>query len=312
MLQSKLPGRLVAALKAAALALVLVSFWVIFGAAGQRPLIWTMVDVSGEKKTGDSHLLEFPDGYRVLIDVSYRRHADRYLLPYLRSKNIDRIDTIIITHAHENHYGGVLTTIKALKSVGRVIFNLPAREACEGEKWIGGCNYDQVVNVRHEIAQLKVPIETVEEGDIIYQQGKTILEILYSFDGVSSPLGLTDINDATLILRLDHGEQSVLFTADINERLGSYLAQHGARLGATLMTAPHHGVEGAAPNAFLDRVDPETVLISASQPPWMSTRGTRMRRYFGERGIATYVSGVHGHVAVHIFENRYEVKSERR
>lgn len=286
------------------------SLWVVFDAQRRQPLIWTMVNVSGTTHTGDAHLLEFPDGYRVLIDVSYNRYAREYLVPYLRTRAIDRIDTIIITHAHLNHYEGLLTTIDALKSVGQVIFNRPAQEACEREKWPGGCLYDHIIETQKKVVARMVPIKTGEAGNIIYKRGNTVLEVLYSFDGMNSPLGITDINDATLILRLDHGSQSVLFVADINQRLGSYLVEHGKRLRATLMSAPHHGVESAAPNKFLDLVRPETVLVSASQPPWMSARGERMRKYFDDQNIATYISGAHGHVKVYLFEDRYEVKTE--
>jgi competence protein ComEC len=128
---------------------------------------------------------------------------------------------------------------------------------------------------------------------------------------MNSPLGITDINDATLILRLDHGNQSILFVADTNRRLGNYLVEHGERLRATMMSAPHHGVESAAPNEFLDLVKPKAVLVSTSQVPWMSSRGKRMRKYFNDRGIDTYVNGVHGHVTVRLFEDRYEVNTER-
>lgn len=303
--------RSVVALWLAVLAVVFISLWVIFGAKRQQPLIWTMVDVSGVKLTGDAHLLEFPDGHRVLIDVSYHRHALNYLVPYLLSRGIDHIDTIIITHGHRNHYEGLLTTIDAMKSVGQVIFNLPAQEACERENWAGRCDYDHIIETRDNVVNRKVSIKTVEAGDIVYKQGNTALEILYSYNGMNSPLGITDINDATLILRLDHGNQSILFTADVNHRLGSYLVEHGERLQATLMSAPHHGVESAAPNEFLDLVRPKAVLVSASAPPWMSPRGDRMRKYFDDHGIDTYVSGVHGHVTVRLFEDRYEVKTER-
>jgi len=53
-------------------------------------------------------------------------------------------------------------------------------------------------------------------------------------------------------------------------------------------------------------------LVSTSPVPWMSSRGKRMRKYFDDRGIDTYVNGVHGHVTVRLFEDRYEVKSEKQ
>jgi hypothetical protein len=48
-------------------------------------LTWTMVNVSGNKHSGDAHLLEFPDGRVVIIDTGYRYYTEHYLVPLLRS-----------------------------------------------------------------------------------------------------------------------------------------------------------------------------------------------------------------------------------
>ena len=79
---------------------------------GDADATWTMVNVSGNKHTGDSHLLELPDDKIVIIDTGYRYYAEHNLVPLLQSKGISEIDALVITHAHRNHYGGISELLK--------------------------------------------------------------------------------------------------------------------------------------------------------------------------------------------------------
>jgi competence protein ComEC len=98
----------------------------------------------------------------------------------------------------------------------------------------------------------------------------------------ANPTGTTEcsylINDASIVFKLVVGEFSFLFTGDANgkERTGADSPGHveakllglEARLPgilkSTVLKAPHHGSETASTTAFLDKVKPEFVVISAS------------------------------------------------
>lgn len=270
---------------------------------------WDMVHVSGDRQSGDAHLLRFPDGHVVLIDTGFRNYAEADLLPFLADHEIDHIDQLIVTHAHRNHYGGVVSVIHAMSQVGGVYFNVPDRAACDAEKWATGCDYQHVTDTREAIRSLDVPVNEIHAGQTLYQNdSRSIsLRVLYVFDGANSPVGRTDINDSSAILRLDIGEQSVLFTGDLNQRVGRYLSRQGEQLQATIMTAPHHGVDSAAPNEFFDRVEPRMVMVSVSAPVWQGGRGERMRQYLSGHDIPYYVSGLHGNVNVRFDGRGYQV-----
>ena len=74
---------------------------------------------------GDSVLIEFPSGSRMLVDgggVAAGRFLDlrdestfsigeNVLLPYLFSRRIRRLDTIVLTHAHHDHMDGLFTIL---------------------------------------------------------------------------------------------------------------------------------------------------------------------------------------------------------
>jgi len=52
---------------------------------------------------GDAFFVEFPGGENLLIDGGDRKAAG-HLLDYLKSLAVSKIDTLVITHPHANHY----------------------------------------------------------------------------------------------------------------------------------------------------------------------------------------------------------------
>jgi competence protein ComEC len=71
---------------------------------------------------GSSHLASFPDGRRMLIDCgsALRGNAgERAVVPFLRRGGVRRIDVLVLTHPHEDHYGGAAAVLSSV-SVGEI------------------------------------------------------------------------------------------------------------------------------------------------------------------------------------------------
>ena len=275
-------------------------------------VIWEMVDISGDESTGDAHLLRFPDGHVILVDSGSEASASQHLIPFLDGQGIKQIDQLVISHAHADNYGGTPALLTHLESVGEVVFNFPDRSACEEDTVDLTCDWQQLESLQSTLASAGIRHRDARTGDIIYHDPDRDISVLvlHAHDGSSKPLGRTGLNDTSMVLLLQYADLRALFTSDLGSKAAHHLTQRGVLVGATLATAPHHGVDSAAGNRFLNAVNPEAVLVSASAPVWRGSDAERMRSYLAIKGVPAYVSGLHGNVMVEIMPADYKVHPE--
>lgn len=287
---------------------------VIFQGSRRPPTRWTMINVSPVKNQADCHLIELSDGRVILIDAAEAADAPGTVVAFLKTQRIRHIDLVVLSHFHWDHYGKLLEIINAGIKVERVAINLPgSREIADVEKpW--GCNWEDVQAVLRFLADHQIPVFTPKIGErlIEIKRGEilTTLDVVCLYDGITTPIGKTDINDTSMLVRLTHGPTRVLFTGDLNQRLGTWLATSTFDLKADILKVPHHGTEGLAPNEFFAKVDPKIAMIPSPEELWFSLRSKRTRDYFTEHKIPTYVSGIHGSVTVEMSDTGYTINAE--
>ena len=277
---------------------------------------WTMINVSPGVGQADCHLIEFPDGRKVLIDIADGYDAGGTALAFLRARQITAVDLVVISHFHKDHYGRLKDLIEAGIKVGRVAGNMPAPadNLADAEMPRGFDRADAEATLRF-LREKQIPYFTPRAGErlieIPLRWGKTItLDVVCLFDGLNTPIGKTDVNDTSIIIRLSHGATRALFTGDLNSRLGAWLASGHFDITADLLKVPHHGTEGGAPNAFYARVNPKVALVPSPKKLWFSERSKRIRSYFADQKIPTYVSGVDGNVVVTMTTKGFSIQAE--
>ena len=275
-----------------------------------KALTWTMVNVNYSPQQGDAHLIQIRNGKNILIDTGHLDPARKALVPFLRAKGVKKIDTVFITHPHKDHYDGLLAILESGIPIKEVYFNMPDKQVCEAEiPW--GCDYEHILNYRKMLASNQVNILEAKPDMVVDLGWGSSLKILYAFDGVNTPVGRTDINDMSLIIKLKHGFNSALFTGDLNAKLGDYLAKEGKDLKVDILKFPHHGTEGAAPDAFFEAVSPKDVLVPSPALLWCSARSARMKSWVESRKTPTYVNGFSGHITVTMGFLVYQIEAER-
>ena len=121
----------------------------------------------------------------------------------------------------------------------------------------------------------------------------------WTWDGVAfrvlhPPAGYEgDDNDASCVLEVRAGDQSVLLTGDITRRVEADLVADGLA-PATLLFAPHHGSGSSSSKRFIEAVNPRLVFISAG---WRNAFGhphPRVVRRYRLLGSEMWMTGIEG------------------
>lgn len=155
------------------------------------------------------------------------------VFPFLRRSGLRRVDRLIVSHADNDHAGGLQSVLKLLE-VGSIA----------GSTW-------------PEESEEPAKFALCEQGEHWVWEGVTF-EILYP-SGEMPYAG----NDSSCVLRIEAGGQSALLPGDIEAGAERRLLQQGTALASDVLIAPHHGSGTSSTARFLETVQPGVVLYSA-------------------------------------------------
>ncbi len=203
----------------------------------------------------ESLLVRLPDGSTLLVDGGGYLHdtghdfGQRMLAPALGALHVNRIDTMIATHNHPDHSGGLPFIIR----------NFPV-----GVFWSGS---DISPEIQKELNNRTVPKLMLTAGDVINLPGPVIISVLSpSGPAEREPDGdESSVNEQSLVFRLSHGAFSMLFTADSGFEAERQMLAGRYDLKSTVLKVGHHGSRFSTSTEFIDRVQPDLALISAGK-----------------------------------------------
>lgn len=169
------------------------------------------------------------------------------VVPYLLDRKIKHIDYIIISHFDSDHCNGLVPVIEKL-NVKNIIISKQAEMSEEFK------NIIEIANKR------KIPIRVVTSGDRISADDTTHIDILYP----EGTLKYDDLNNNSIVAKLNYGKFSMLFTGDIEKEAEQHLInlyKETNILNSTVLKVPHHGSKSSSTELFLDTVKPRISLI---------------------------------------------------
>ncbi|WP_336762017.1 ComEC/Rec2 family competence protein [Paenibacillus sp. USHLN196] len=262
---------------------------------------------------GDSTLITTPDGKHILVDgggtvnfgnteQSWKTRRDPYevgakvVVPLLKKRGIHQLDAVIVTHADQDHAGGLQAVLEQIP-VKRFMFNGTTS---------GKDNFDKLLNTAME---RKIPLYAIQQG-MSYKADKETslhfiapdLEHMEIETSGSLPVSEHQNHDSVVFL-LDMAGTSMLFTGDMDAAaeqnllymiqdgsLAEAFEQRGADLGVAegvvqrVLTRPlrvnsnnastksvsidvlkvaHHGSKTSSTEAWLQYWKAKTAVISA-------------------------------------------------
>lgn len=204
---------------------------------------------------GDSILVDLPGGGLMLIDAggfvgSPVDPGARVLRPLLRARRRSRIDVVVLSHPHPDHFGGLPAALAGVE-VGELW------DTGQGEAEGGGPTYAALLeDLRSRGVPIRRPAELCGTRAV---SGATI-EVLAPCPDYTPDWSA---NDNSFVLRVRHGERAALLVGDTEHHSEDALVRSaGAGLRADLLKVGHHGSRTSSRPPFLDAVRPSLAAIS--------------------------------------------------
>ena len=213
---------------------------------------------------GDSLFLVSPKGHTLLIDgggafSSFQGNSDynapdpgeEAVSPFLWSRGFKRLDIVALTHAHQDHAGGLLAVLEnfhvGILWIGRQV-SAPVLEKLELE-----------ARAQH------IPIVHESRGAPFAWDG---VELQFLSPEISSGEGASSArNDDSLVLHLRYGDRSMLLPGDAEQQSEREILDENPApaLHADILKVGHHGSKNSTKPDFLADVHPEVGIISVGE-----------------------------------------------
>lgn len=248
--------------------------------------------VSGDTKvhfidTGhsDSVLIE-NNGKFALIDAG-DRDDDTTVKSYLTGQGVKRLEYLIITHFHADHFGAADTVVTDFEVGTTFVSNGNADTQV----------YQDFINsLSNKGLKPSVPLEGGEVS-----LGNATLTFYNTRGGNSNE------NNNSLVTLLQSGSRQALFTGDAESQVEANLTNIG---DVDLFKAGHHGSDTSNTSSLLNRIKPEHVVIMAGANNKYGHPSAEVMNRFKSLGIPVYRTDEQGTIIVTLSEDGVSVDKE--
>ncbi len=177
------------------------------------------------------------NGKTTLIDAGNDSDGDD-LVKYIKSQKISKIDTVIATHLHADHIGGL----------DDIIDNFDIGTVCMPDT----INTDkQVEEFLDAMERKKLNYEVPEVGEK-FKNGLADCEVM-SIDNKAK-----DLNNSSIVIQMNYLGQSYLFMGDSEKEVENSRDWNKVNV----LKVGHHGSNTSSTERFLNQIRPEFAIIS--------------------------------------------------
>lgn len=198
---------------------------------------------------GDATLINYLGKHQILIDGGPNGKEFLYQLGKVMPWGDKEIEVVILTHPDKDHLAGLIDLIENYE-IGAFLYN---GQSAETEI------YQQFQEV---LAEKSIKQEILLEGSKI-EVGKHL-----KFKTFNPDVLITEDkkrNEQSIVLRMDFGENSFLFTGDAEMKTENDMITDKENLDVDYLKVGHHGSKHSTSEEFLSKVTPEYAIISSGK-----------------------------------------------
>lgn len=195
----------------------------------------------------DCNYIEFVDKHNLIMDTGSDLQSVKIvknaLIPYLKKRHIRSVERVIITHPHEDHYGGL----------DYLCANFKIKEIVIHKTALADELFSDLINRLQAEVKLTVLTDTT-----------SILANRVKFLHPNSTYESANMNDNSFVIMVKNRGEKALFTGDIEAGAEQEIVRiYGNELKADLLKSPHHGSITSSTLEFLNAVSPKLCYIPA-------------------------------------------------
>ncbi len=206
---------------------------------------------------GDAAYIKFPNGKDMLIDGGPGGKMPKVLGCLGRFMPLfDRtIDIVVLTHPQEDHLGGLQEVMKRYEVKNFV--HSDVSNVTEGYTALM-----KLMNEKHIIRRIVGTGEKITIGtaliSVVWPESSFLAE-----KKASNVLGVSNVNDASVVLKLSYGSFDALFPGDADSRVDSELTKRPLLDpdGIEVLKVPHHGSKTGMTDGFLQWLGPIKLAV---------------------------------------------------
>ncbi len=217
-------------------------------------------------------------GAAMLIDAGNNPDGPD-VVSYLRSQGVTQLDTVVGTHPHEDHIGGLDTVLYAFDT-DRIIMPKVAHTTMTFEDVV------DAIEAKNLQVTTPVPGKTFALGDA---NCTVLAPQQHAYD---------DLNNYSVVLRVTFGGTAFLFTGDAEALSEQEMLSGGQNLRADVLKVGHHGSGSSTTAAFLRTVSPSVAVISVGAGNDYGHPAAAVVKRLQNAGVRVYRTDVSGTVVI--------------
>lgn len=234
---------------------------------------------------GDAQLIVLPKAeggsVKILNDAGEGAAVLSELSSALGAFDNNYIDLLIMSHAHEDHYGGYIHILEHY-DIGAFIFSGHETDT------------NSFLVLMDRLSKYGVPILALKEGSVITYLDNEIHIISPDEEIIATD----DLNEASITFILEANNRRALFTGDIGFPTENIILDKGYDISADILKVGHHGSRFSSSPNFIQAVSPTISVIGVGKNNRFSHPDPDVIETLELAGSRVYTTKDHGTVRI--------------